>query len=123
MYRRFLEVFMLILSLLTLFACGGGGGGAPATGGATVSLTDAPGDYDHVYVTVRDIWFHSSDAAGPDDGGWRRYPLAAPVTVDLLTLSNGVVGSPYGGYHSACRKLSADQAGTRRNRGCTDRIS
>jgi hypothetical protein len=97
MHRRYLEVFMLILSLLTLFACGGGGGGAPATGGATVSLTDAPGDYDHVYVTVRDIWFHSSDAAGPDDGGWRKYPLAAPVTVDLLTLSNGVVGSPIWG--------------------------
>jgi hypothetical protein len=83
-----------VLAVFTLHACGGGGGGATATGVATVSLTDAPGDYDHVYITVKDIWFHTSDAAGPDDGGWRKSPLAAPVTVDLIALSNGVIDSP-----------------------------
>jgi hypothetical protein len=94
MYCRYLRVFIIVLAVFTLHACGGGGGGSTATGVATVSLTDAPGDYDHVYITVKDIWFHTSDSAGPDDGGWRKSPLAAPVTVDLLTLSNGNVGSP-----------------------------
>ena len=32
-------------------------------GSVDVSLTDGPGDFDNVYVTVRDIWFHQ-DAAG-----------------------------------------------------------
>jgi hypothetical protein len=94
MYRRYLRVFIILLAVFTLHACGGGGdGGATATGVATVSLTDAPGDYDHVYVTVKDIWFHTSNTAGPDDAGWHRYPLATTRTVDLLTLSDGNVNS------------------------------
>jgi hypothetical protein len=59
-----------------------------------VSLTDGPGEYDHVYITVTNIWFHRDAGAGPAAGGWFRFPLSEPVTVDLLTLSNGVVGSP-----------------------------
>jgi hypothetical protein len=95
MHRRHLGILMLILATFAVYACGGGGGGGTtATGAATVSLTDAPGDYDHVYVTVMDIWFHARDTAGPDDAGWRKTPLAAPVTVDLIALSNGVIGSP-----------------------------
>jgi hypothetical protein len=98
MYRRHLGILIIVLAAFTLYACGGGGGGdATATGSASVSLTDAPGDFDHVYVTVKDIWFHTSDAAGPDDGGWIRSLIASPVTVDLLTLSDGIIGPPVGG--------------------------
>jgi len=95
MYRKYLGALVIVLAVFILHACGGGG--ATATGIATVSLTDAPGDFDHVYITVKDIWFHTSDTAGPDDGGWRRTLLAAPVTVDLIALSNGVIGSPIWG--------------------------
>ncbi len=94
MYRRYLGLLVIVITAFTLFACGGGGGGATATGVATISLTDAPGDYEHVYITVQNIWFHTSDTAGPDDGGWNRFPLFTPVTVDLIALSNGIIGSP-----------------------------
>jgi hypothetical protein len=98
MYRKHTHLLWIIavLVIITLPACGGGGG-ATATGVATVSLTDAPGDFDHVWITVKDIWFHTSNAAGPGDAGWFKFPLATPVTVDLLTLSNGTVGNPIWG--------------------------
>ncbi len=96
MSRRYLAFLVIVLAAFTLHACGGGGGGggSTATGMATISLTDAPGDYDHVYITVQNIWFHTDGTAGPDDAGWQRYPLVTPVTVDLIQLSNGIVGSP-----------------------------
>jgi len=92
MYSRSLGILIIVLAAFTLYACsGGGGGGATATGVATVNLTDAPGDYDHVYVTAQNIWFHTDDTAGPDDAGWQKYPLVTPVTVDLIVLSNGML--------------------------------
>ena len=95
MYRRYLGILVIVLTAFTLYACsGGGGGGATATGAATVSLTDAPGDYEHAYITVQNIWFHTDDTAGPDDAGWQKYPLITPVTVDLIALSNGVISNP-----------------------------
>ncbi len=75
--------------------CGGGSSGNSGSsmmntpGVANVSVTDAPGDYDNVWVTVAAVWFHTSNTAGPDDPGWVKISLAAPVTVDLLTLQNG----------------------------------
>jgi hypothetical protein len=58
---------------------------------------DAPGDYNHVYVTISAVWFHTSDLAGPDDAGWLKYPLTAPITVDLLSLENGAMLQAFGG--------------------------
>jgi uncharacterized protein DUF4382 len=89
----FASIGVLFLGLSVLLtACGGGSssstGGAPQ-GAVNLSLADAPGDFDHVYITVKNVWFHTSDAADPRAADWLKYPLAAPVTVDLLTLSNG----------------------------------
>ncbi len=80
-----------ILLLAAAFTgCGGGDSGTTPTGTAQVFLTDAPdGALDNVLVTVRSIWFHTSDAAGPDDAGWLRFPLATPRTVDLARLTDG----------------------------------
>ncbi len=91
-----------LASVLVLGACGGGGGGgssaAPATptGSVNVQITDGPGDeFQHVWVTVRAIAFHTS----PDqvwssaDATWLTTTLPAPVTVDLTTLNNGVLNS------------------------------
>ncbi|HLJ38719.1 MAG TPA: DUF4382 domain-containing protein [Steroidobacteraceae bacterium] len=41
--------------------------------------------YSHVYVTAQAVWFNGSATAGPDDGGWTRFTLSTPVTVDLVT--------------------------------------
>jgi hypothetical protein len=54
-----------------------------------LSVTDAPGDFEHAWITVTDVWIHTSSAAGPNDAGWRKYPLSSSRTVDLLTLANG----------------------------------
>jgi len=84
--------FATLLLGLSVFlsACGGGGSTSSSGGGAVnMSLTDAPGDFDHAYITVSDVWVHTSSVADPRGTGWLKYPLATPVTVDLLSLSNG----------------------------------
>jgi uncharacterized protein DUF4382 len=94
-------VLVLGVSVI-LSACGGGSSsdrGGTSQGTVNLSLTDAPGDFDHVYVTVKDVWFHTSDTAGPRAADWRKYPLATPVIVDLLTLANGTVQSFWNNIH------------------------
>ncbi len=88
-----------LASALLLAACGGGGGGgSPAgampTGTANVQLTDGPGDeFQHVWVSVRAIAFHSSadQVWSAADATWITTTLPAPVTIDLTTLNNGVL--------------------------------
>ncbi|MBI5576189.1 MAG: DUF4382 domain-containing protein [Deltaproteobacteria bacterium] len=88
--------FLLIPAALLMFVlatCGGGGDGGP-TGTGQISLTDAPGneiEFDNVLVTVKSVWFHTSDAAGAGDDGWLKYPLPSPKTVDLARLTDGAV--------------------------------
>ena len=86
-------VCMLFAMSLLVTGCGSNAGsGAASTGKVTVSLTDAPAiSLEHVWVTVKEIRFHKSDLCDdPDDGGWLRYPLATPVTLDLTALNNGI---------------------------------
>jgi hypothetical protein len=97
MYRKYLALAAALLFLVSLAACSGGGSDAVAagpTGAVSLSLTDGPGDYDHVWITIEDVWFHRSGNAGPLDAGWHRFPLKTAVTVDLAALSNGTVGNP-----------------------------
>jgi hypothetical protein len=46
---------------------------------------NSPAQYQHVYVSVQEIWFNTSATAGPDDTTWVKFPLSTPVTVDLAT--------------------------------------
>ncbi len=93
MYRKYPVVIMTVLALFVFFGCGKSSSdkGSGATGSMAISFTDAPGDYDHVWITVTDVWIHTSDAAdpGPQGGGWLKFPLIEPKTVDLLALANG----------------------------------
>jgi hypothetical protein len=58
-----------------------------------VSATgNVPGFYSHVYVTAQAVWFNQSATAGPTDGGWAKFSLSTPVTVDLVADSNGSFG-------------------------------
>ena len=50
---------------------------------------NSPPLYTHVYVTAQAVWFNGSASAGPDDGGWARFALSRPVTVDLVADSGG----------------------------------
>src|SRR6266436_5408101 len=59
-----------------------------------VSVTgDTPAQYSHVWITAQAVWFNTSAIAGPDDGGWVRFPLSTPATVDLVTESGGTLGN------------------------------
>jgi len=49
--------------------------------------------YSHVYITAQAVWFNRSASAGPDDGGWVKFPLTTPVTVDLVADSGGNFGA------------------------------
>src|SRR5205823_4741467 len=59
-----------------------------------VSVTgNTPAQYSHVWITAREVWFNTSAIAAPDDGGWVKFPLSNPATVDLVTESGGNLGS------------------------------
>ena len=88
-----------VFAAAALVACGGGGSSnpnptPPASNMGTVraSLTDAPAcGYDEVNVTVVKVRIHSSATASETEGGWTDVSLAAPVKVNLLKLTNGLV--------------------------------
>jgi len=100
-YCLFAVIGALFLGLsVFLSACGSsGGGGTEQQGAVNMSVTDAPGDFDHAFITVKDVWFHTSDVADPRAAGWLKYPLATPLTVDLLTLANGNMQSIWNNIH------------------------
>jgi len=99
---RLSEYFDYFVNLVT---CTFGLSGCDDNGTLAVVLTDAPGDYKAVYVTVDEIMVHkagnddtneSEDANATEDtnatetnAGW--YSVATPhKTIDLLTLQNGI---------------------------------
>src|SRR5260370_6795270 len=59
-----------------------------------VSVTgNTPGEYSHLWITAQEVWFNTSATAAPEDGGWVKFPLSTPATVDLVTESGGNLGS------------------------------
>ena len=85
-------VLALILAVILIMAsCNSGSDSTPASNGSVVaSVTDAPAfGYNNVWITVKELWFHTDNAAGPNEAGWLKYAVT-PYTVDLLTLFNGV---------------------------------
>jgi hypothetical protein len=110
------RVYWIPLLMAALLAGCGGGSSSSSTGTAQISLTDAPSgeeSFDNVLITVKEVWFHKSDAAGPGEAGWLKYPLPAPRTVDLAHLTDGAVSQildqilPVGNYQQI-RILLAD---------------
>ncbi len=95
---RRLGIFAAAFLLAILVAgCGSGAPGA-GSGSVNVSLTDGPGDdYDHVWVTVKAISFHTDPNAtwNSSDATWRTTILPAPVTLDLTNLTNGALNQVF----------------------------
>jgi hypothetical protein len=94
-WRQALRALAVAGLVFTLGACGGGsdtGGTGAGSGTLRVALTDAPAcGYDHVYVTVDRVRVHQSSTAADGDAGWAEVALPAPLRVDLLGLTNGVL--------------------------------
>ena len=82
-------VLIVFIASIFILACNSGPGGS-GEGSLSLSLTDsAINSVDEVWVTISEIQVHSSDE------GW--FPLESdvsfPLTVDLLTLQNGITES------------------------------
>jgi hypothetical protein len=93
--------------------------------------TSVQSKYSHVWLTIQEVWFNTSATASPEDTGWNKFPLSAPITVDLATLSGGTLQSiatalkvPAGSYSqlrlipldaSAALAASASAAGAKYN--------
>ena len=57
-----------------------------------VSLTgNAPAQYTHVWLTVKEVWFTARDSAAVSDTGWSKFTLGSPVTVDLVAANGGTL--------------------------------
>ena len=95
-YRALFVGLLALAGALSFASCSATSSGTNPTGSegaVSVSLTDAAAyGYENVWITVKSLWFHLSDTAGPSDSGWLKYDVT-PYTVDLLTLSDGNVSA------------------------------
>jgi len=94
LFNRLVYVCAVFLMVSPLVSCGGGGDGAGTVGGTTgflsLGLTDDPGDYLNVFVTIGEVQVKQD----LDDGesGWiEAYDFVPDLTVDLLELRNGQI--------------------------------
>jgi hypothetical protein len=51
-----------------------------------------PSEFTHLYITTTAVWLNTDANANADSGGWAQFPLTTPVTIDLITESNGTLG-------------------------------
>ncbi|HVN46921.1 MAG TPA: DUF4382 domain-containing protein [Steroidobacteraceae bacterium] len=80
---------------------------AACSAGTDVSLTgNTPAQYSHVFITIQEVWFNTDGNAGPDDGGWAKFPLSTPSTVDLVAQNGGNVGGIASGLRIAAGTYS-----------------
>ncbi|WP_231563301.1 DUF4382 domain-containing protein [Salegentibacter sp. Hel_I_6] len=56
----------------------------------TVRMTDAPGDYDHVWVDVQDVMIKTEAAVGQEEAEWESLSNVETGRYDLLQLTGGV---------------------------------
>ncbi|TVR15707.1 MAG: DUF4382 domain-containing protein [Balneolaceae bacterium] len=82
--------FLLIaaLSTLVLVSCSDNTSGDANLGTMRVVLTDAPGNYEAVFIDIQAVRIHRSSNADDGESGWIDIPTD-PVIVDLLELTNG----------------------------------
>ena len=84
---KFLHTILLtILSALVFISCDQSSD--TDLGTFRVLLTDAPGNYDAVYVDIQEVRIHRSSDAEDGESGWITINTE-PMVVDLLKLTNG----------------------------------
>jgi hypothetical protein len=114
-FKRLVYVCMAFVMAMVFSACGGGGGGGVAGSGTTgtlsLGLTDVPGDYLNVFVTIDEVQVNH------ETEGWETLTgLNLPQTFDLMTLQNGVI-APLGavdieaGHYNQMRLILSSDPG------------
>jgi hypothetical protein len=86
--KKNISALLIALSLLNFTACNKDKEGV-GTATLHVRLTDAPGDYEAVYVDVQGVEINVTETAD-DKSGWIKLKNIQPGIYDLLKLTNGV---------------------------------
>lgn len=88
-YRKLLSLFLafFLMSFIGFTACDVNDNNI-GTGTLQVFMTDAPADYDSVFVDIQEVRIHRDADADTAESGWTTI-LDEPLRVDLLTLRNG----------------------------------
>src|SRR5689334_24931031 len=78
---RTLILSLLIASCFALTACD--------TSVNVYATANVGARYSNVRITVKELWVNESATASIDDTTWSKFPLAQPVTLDLVGLTSG----------------------------------
>lgn len=81
-------IFTFIFAVFMFASCDLSNDSASGPGTLQVLLTDAPGDYEEVWIDIQEVRVNRSSDAEDEDGGWITLSTQ-PVMVDLLDLTNG----------------------------------
>ncbi len=88
-FKKLTSFFLAAIAVTMFYSCSDDDGQNANTARVVVHMTDAPGDYDHVYVDVQDVRI-KADASTSDDEGWVSLGNVQKGEYDLLSLTNGV---------------------------------
>jgi hypothetical protein len=86
--KKNISALLIVLSVLNFTACNNDKDGV-GTATLHVRLTDAPGDYEAVYVDVQGIEINTTETAD-ENAGWVKLKNIKPGVYDLLKLTNGI---------------------------------
>lgn len=86
--KKFMFLALMIASMFFVGCDDDDDDGGSGTGTLSVRLTDAPADYDEVWIDVTGIEIHLSGDES-DGNGWQSLPLATSGKLNLLDLNNG----------------------------------
>ena len=88
-YHLFLFLFALVSGFVSCSSDDDSSGSNEDKARVAIKLTDAPGDYQNVFVEVEDVMIKTT-AEGSDEDGWVSLPNVNTGVVDLLSLTGGI---------------------------------
>lgn len=88
-FRKFTGFLMAAIALTTFASCSDDDAQNDNNARIVVHMTDAPGDYDAVFVDVVDVMI-KADANATEDAGWTSLGGIRTGVYDLLSLTGGV---------------------------------
>jgi len=80
---RSITLLLLLACCFSLTACD--------TSVNVAATSNVSARYSNVRVTVKELWVNENAAASIDDTTWLKFPLSAPVTLDLVGLTSGTL--------------------------------
>jgi len=90
-FKKFTSFLLAAVAVTSFYSCSDDDNGDSNSNNAriVVHMTDAPGEYEHVFVDVQDVRI-KADASTSDEEGWVSLDNVNKGEVDLLSLTNGV---------------------------------